>query len=357
MSDLSFDYNNLAVVKCESCGADMEYDPAVGKLSCAYCKSTRDIEKRVSGLRNYVSECEHGAVEADDGVYKCPNCGGVVEFGGFQTATVCPFCGAPSIVKLQDIKGMKPDSILPFRISKQLAYINGKGWLKKRIFAPSKCRKTLKAENFKGVYIPSFAFNSDTYSTYYGRFGVTRTRTVGTGKDRHTETYIHWFDDSGSCTKAFDNITVEASPQIKQKELKKLMPFDMNNAEAYTREYLAGFTAERHDLSLADSFGVAKGEMDELIRKAITSRYEHVDYVNVSTKYSKIKFRYTLLPIWVCAYMYKGKKYRFLANGRTSKFTGKTPVSGVKVGAFVAGVLSVIAAIALLVCHFSLGIF
>lgn len=359
MAESVFDYTHSAVVKCEACGADMTYSPEIGKLYCEYCKSTRDIQKRVPMIRDYLIERSMGDVLADDEVYKCPNCGGEVELGGFQTANQCPFCGATNIVKLQDIKGLKPDSILPFKVSKQSACDFGKKWLKKKLFAPSPYKKSIKADNFKGVYIPSFSFNADSYSTFQGRLGERRTRTVGSGNNKRVETYIYWYNVSGKDSRAFVNMMVEASPQIRQKDLDKLQPFDVGFTEAYSREYIAGFLAERYDSSLDDSFGIARDKMDVLIRKAILARYhaDEVDYLNVSTKYSDIKFRYTLLPLWVCAYKYKEKLYRFLVNGRTGKSTGKTPVSGTRVGVFAFSIASVIAAIALLICHFALGIF
>ena len=358
MSDNSFDYTHSGVVKCESCGADMTYDPALGKLSCAYCNSTRDVEKRVPHIRDFLKERVDGYVENDDSVYKCPNCGGQVALGGFKTATDCPFCGATNIVKVQDIKGLKPDSILPFKLPKQKACAYGKRWLKYKPFVPTQYKKHMAEESFKGVYIPSFAFNSDSYSTYEGRLGERRTRTVGTGKNRHTETYIYWYRVSGSDSRTFVNTMIEASPQIQQKELDKLLPFDVDFTEAYTKEYLAGFSAERYNASLDESFDVAKRKMDDAIRNAIIARYhaDVVDYLNVNTRYDKIKFRYTMLPLWICARTFKKKLYRVIVNGRTGKATGNLPVSGVKVGALVVACIAVLTTIALLICHYMLGI-
>lgn len=359
MSDSSFDYIHSAVVKCSSCGADMIYDPERGKLFCAFCDRTRDIDKRIPReIRDFLAEREEGDVEEDDSVYKCPNCAGEVALGGFQTADKCPFCGATNIVKLQDIKGLKPDSILPFKVSKQSAYAHGKKWLKRKLLAPAKFKKAVQPDNFKGVYIPSFTFNADADSSYEGRLGEIRTRTVRRGKETYTETYTHWYHVSGGDSRSFVNTMIEASPQIKQKELDKLLPFDIDFAEAYTREYLAGFSAERYDASLDDSFDIAKHKMDEVIRKAILARYnaDRVDYLNVNTRYSKIKFRYTLLPLWICACKFKDKIYRFMVNGRTGKSTGKPPVSGVRVGILVSLILAAVAAIALLICHYMLGI-
>lgn len=348
----AFDYNESAVIKCDNCGADMSYDPASNMLCCAFCDSKRRVDKRVPmGKRDYLSEASRGGVAYDNDTYKCPNCGGDIKLPPFATAVTCPFCSATNVIKAEDIKGLKPDTILPFAISKEQASVAGKKWIKRKFFAPYKLKKEFRIENFNGVYIPSFGFSSDAMSTYKGRLGETRTRYRGSGKNRHVETYIYWYDVSGTHSSSFDDMTIEASLQIEQNELDKVVPYDMENAEAYNKDYIAGFSAERYDTSLNDSFAKAKDKMDDAIRRQILAKYhaDHVSYLNIDTTYYRTKFRYTLLPLWICAYKYKKKGYRFLINGRTGKSTGKTPVSPLRVGSLVVLVLGLIALIAWLI--------
>ncbi|MBQ3754565.1 MAG: hypothetical protein II867_00170 [Clostridia bacterium] len=350
----AFKYNIADVIKCKSCGADMVFDPASQKLRCPYCDITRDIEKRVPHIRDFETERKQGGVAFDGDTYKCPNCGGETEIHGFDTAVKCPFCGGTNVIKLEDMKGLKPDSVLPFALTKETAVDAGRKWIKKKFFAPSKLKKNFTIDKFHGVYIPSFAFNSKTFSTYDGRFGEDRTRTVQTKDGPKTEHYIEWYHVSGNWNRFFENTMVEASTQIRQDELNKILPYDMDNATAYTREYLAGFSAERYDTSLDDSFGTAKTEMNSMIRREIINHYnpDHVDYLNVNTTFSDVKFRHTLLPLWICGYKFKEKIYRFLINARTGKATGKVPKSPAKIAMVVFFILAVIAAI---VCIIAFG--
>ncbi len=340
--------NTAGVIKCKSCGADMVFDPESQQLRCPYCDITRDIERRVPHIRDFESERLAGEVAIDGDIYKCPNCGGESEIQGFSTAVSCPFCGGTNVAKLEDMKGLKPDSVLPFALTKDTAVQAGQKWIKKRFFAPSKLKKNFTVDKFNGVYIPSFAFDSDTASTYDGRFGTDKTRTVQTKDGPKTEHYIEWYHVSGKWNRFFENTMVEASTQIHQGELNKILPYDMNNATAYSREFLAGFSAERYNTSLDDSFGTAKSEMDSVIRNEITRHYnpDHVDYLHVSTVFSNVKFRYTLLPLWICGYKFKEKLYRFLVNARTGKATGTAPKSPGKIALVVLFILAIIAAIA-----------
>lgn len=322
-----------AVIKCSSCGADMLYDPDKGLLRCPYCGGERSVEKSLPFKRDFYKERYDGEVYPGESSYQCPNCGGSIELQNFAIATVCPFCGATNIEKKEDMRGLKPDSILPFAYSRQKALEAGKKWLKRKLFAPSRLKKEFAFEKFNGVYFPTFAFSSDTYSSYEGRLGERRTRVVGTGKSKRVETYIYWYNVSGTSDNIFRDVMIEASARLKQKELEKLSPFDVRTAESYKREYVAGFFAERYGESLDDSFENAKTRMDAEIKRIILSRYraDVVDHLNVSTTYDEVKFNYILLPIWVCGYRYKNRDYRFLVNGRTGKSTGKTPLSSLKI--------------------------
>jgi len=346
------------VTKC-NCGADMRFEPVSGKLKCDYCDSTRDIVKRPSFLRDYDSHKKEGVITADSNKYKCPNCGADIELAAFETATKCPYCGSTNIIKFDDLKGMKPDSILPFLYTKENAAAAGKKWIKKKILAPSSLKKSFNVENFNGLYIPSFGFDANTTSQYDGRFGENRTRVVGAGKDRHTETYIEWYTVKGVWNKDFHNMMVEASTQISQQELNRVLPYDMENAEAYNRDYLAGFAAERYDTSIDHSYSIAKGQMEQIIRDEIKSKYhaDHIDYLHVYMSDFNRKFRYTLLPLWICSYKFKQKLYRFIVNGRTGAATGKTPKSPVKIAIIALTCLALIALIALAVLHFEVGLF
>lgn len=321
--------SDVRIIKCDGCGADMVYAPEKGALYCPYCESTRRIQKKTVGKRDYYKEknlCD--VVDVRD-VYKCPNCGGEVVVENFATTTKCPFCGATNIVKRDSIHGLLPDAILPIANSKVEAFEAGKAWIKKKFFAPSKVKKNFKAENFSGTYFPSFSFSSDTVSNYTGRLGEYYYVTVRVGKETRRERRIRWFAIGGTYTRFYPDVIVEASRQLQQKELNAILPYDTQYTEAYQGEYLAGFYAERYDTDIEDCFAVAKSQMDEKIKSEILAKYKYdvIGSFEVSTEYPTVEFNHTLLPLWVCGYKYKDKTYRFIVNGRTGKSTGKYPKS------------------------------
>lgn len=327
----------------------MHYDPAQAALKCDYCGTLREVDKRVVGRRDYFAERAHGNVENAKHVYICPNCSSEVELDSFDTAASCPYCGATNIIEqsAQDI--LLPDSILPFSVAKETALNSGKKYIKRKLFAPRALKKDFRADNFEGTYIPSFVFSADTFSTYEGKLGERRVRTVGTGKNRHTETYYVWYHVDGSHGKVFEDLSMEATKQLSQPELRSILPYDMQMVEAFEKEYIAGFNAESYNEHIDSCFDRAKNVMEDVIKREIVARYnaDEVAYLNVNTIYNTVKFRYTLLPLWICRYKYKNKAYRFIVNGRTGRSAGKVPVSPLRVLAAVFIALAAIAAITL----------
>jgi hypothetical protein len=64
-----------------------------------------------------------------------------------------------------------------------------------------------------------------------------------------------------------------------------------------------------------------------------------------NTRYDDVTFKHLLLPVWISAYRYRDKIYRFLVNARTGAVTGERPWSWVKITLAVLAALIVIAII------------
>lgn len=337
---------NTDITKCASCGATMEFVPDKQALFCAHCESERKISAPKLIFLNDFFQAKKSAPPAweEATAFRCASCGAVTYFDKHQIGTKCPFCDAPNIVEAKELPGMKPDGVLPFSIGRENAKAFYLKWIKKRIFAPSKLKKNFTVDNMNGVYLPNFSFDSRTVSSYDGRLGRRETRVVGSGKNRRTEVYIRYFNVSGTIGRDFNNMIIEASANIEQKDLDRVLPFDSENTLEYTPEFVAGFSAEQYATGLTESFGVAQDKMKAILEREIVARYnaDVKDYLNINTVYNSVLYRYLLLPLWMCAYRFKEKIYRFLVNGRTGKVGGKTPVSPLRVGLLSAIIIAVI---------------
>lgn len=340
------------IKKCPNCGSNYRYNPQKYCLECIHCGSTQAIEGKLAKEIDFYELPEEKDADwaAEMRSYCCNNCGAKTVVDGYETSPLCPFCGATNIVEIDELPGLKPNGVLPFSRSREETGGFAKKWIKKKFFAPSKLKKQFKVDTIKGVYIPAFTFDSKVESIYEGRLGQRRTRTVTRNGKTVTETYIYWFRVKGVIDKSIDDLVVEASDKITQKEMEKIMPFDTVNAVEYQNSYLAGFSSMRYDQGVNASWEIAKEIIDEGIRKQIMAMYraDVVDYLNLDTYHSHTSYKYLLMPVWMCNYEYKNKRYGFMMNGRSGKITGKTPISPFKVSAVVFGVLALIAIIIVL---------
>lgn len=332
--------------KCPSCGAPISFDPATGGLRCEYCGYVESIKIETSEIENDFVEGqkEDNNWTAETKIVHCDNCGADNVLNAGEMSVTCPFCGSNHTITINQVAGIKPHRIIPFKIPNQNIKNTYSKWLRKKIFTPSKIKKQIPTMKLNGVYLPIWTFDSDADSYYNGKLGKYHTRTVGSGKNRRTVTEIRYFNIVGNKSLFFDDFIVNAGTKISQKEMNAISPFDTNNSCIYQKEFMAGFSSEHYSVRLNDGWDIAKSSMDESMKRAILNDYHYdvVSYLNVTTNYNNIKYKYVLIPVWIGVYTYKNKPYRFIANGVTGRFTGKAPVSALKVLLFVAIILAIV---------------
>ncbi len=325
--------NRTAVMKCPACGADMIYDAESGKLLCEHCGTQKEIESKTSEELDFERLLTDKGGWDESHVFRCENCGAQEVLDKNEIAKQCPFCGATNIVETSELPDIRPNAVVPFRVALKDAATAVKTWVRKRIFAPQKFRKSAKPEKMKGVYMPSFSFDSRTNSYYTAVLGkhyyVTRRVNGKTVQEQRTR----YFTVSGNYEMFFDDVLIQASGTIDQKSLNKLQPFQTNESREYTKEYLSGYTATQNTKSGLECWEEAKNVIGNRLRSAILSQYVYdvVSSFRISTQYSGITFKYILLPVYVGHCKWHTKIYNFFVNGLNGKVTGKAPISPLKV--------------------------
>lgn len=334
--------------KCHQCGAKLTYAPGTEALKCAYCEfenkiptSEADIEEL--DFHYYLSQTQDGEITEEKLFIKCTSCGAESTSEANITAQNCPFCDSEIVTTAKSKKLLKPRSLLPFKITRKAAKQSYKDWLKGLWFAPNELKKKAKLNvAVSGVYVPHWTYDADTLSYYTGQRGiyyyVTETRTR-TGSDGKRETYTvqvrktRWYPAAGTVTNDFDDVLVVASKSLPEKYTKELEPWDLHNLVSYKDDYLSGFKSESYQVDLEQGFELAKDIMDDQIR--ITIRHhiggDEQRIFSVKTQHNNISFKHILLPVWLSAYRYKEKIYRFLVNARTGEVQGERPWSWIKI--------------------------
>lgn len=337
--------------KCPSCGASVVFNPKTQKLYCDYCNNEFEIiSQRSSEIVLDFSLDKYVKWNEETRVSHCDSCGAEFVFDKDEFAKLCPFCDSPSVTRIEDLEGIRPNAVVPFKLTQAQAKQCYQKWIKRRIFAPSSFRKSHSIQRFKGVYSPSWTYDTKTYSTYKGVVGDHYYVTVGTGKNRHTVRRTRYRNVSGRHEATFDDININSSRQISDKDFNRLKPFNTTDSVKYKRQYLAGYTAEHYKKSLNQGWAEALNVINNTIRSSIVASLhcDEVSYLDIVTQYNNKTFKYVLLPIYIANHLYKQKQYYTYINGSTGKTVGKAPVSAPKVVGFVVGLLSGIALITLL---------
>jgi len=318
-------------MKCSGCGSNMNFDPETQMLKCSYCGLTESFEQSSEIKEITFDENTDASVmwDSETIVYNCENCGARIVAEKAETAALCPFCGTSHVIATEDLQGIRPNVVVPFKFGKDTLLEHFKKWAKRKLFAPSDFKKNLKADKVKGVYMPYFTFDSETHSIYNGRVGYRRTRTVRTKDGTKTQTYIEWRNISGSVGHFFNDLLINAGSHEEAKKMRKLSPFDWDSSRVYDNEYLSGFVARHYERSMSDCWKEARDMMDSELRDIIVAMHgaDVVGYLNVSTNHHNVTYKYALLPVYLINYSYNKKNYVIYTNGSTGKTVGKSPVS------------------------------
>ena len=328
------DEKQTDIVKCPSCGSNLEFDPKTQSLKCPHCGYEETIEKETS------SEIVFDALAKTDGswnnethIFRCQNCGANVVIEKKEISTNCPFCGTSNVVLTEELSGQKPNAVVPFKLNKNEASDFTKRWLKRKFFAPKKFKQSAEPEGMNGVYNPTFTFDADTTSTYRGTLGKYHTVTVSVNGKPVQRREIRYFSIAGTYNCFYDEVMIQASPSFTQKTLTALRPFDSNNSVKYQPKFLFGFAASQYTKDGNECWKEAKSRIEEKIRKGILAQYHYdvVKSLSIAPTYLSITHKYLLLPIYVGHFNWSQKLYNFYVNGFNGKVTGKVPVSVWKV--------------------------
>jgi len=166
---------------------------------------------------------------------------------------------------------------------------------------------------------------------------------------------IRWTPVRGRVRRFFDDVLVVASKSLPKGVADALEPWDLHAMVPYTESYLAGFRAEGYTIDLRDGFAGGRAKMDLQIRRDVRfdiggdqQRVQAVD-----TEFGDVTFKHILLPVWIAAYRYRSKTYRFVINGRSGRVYGERPYSIVKIA--VAVILGAMAMAILLTALYASG--
>lgn len=308
-------------------------------MKCPYC----DTEFEMDTLKAYDEELK-GDAEAEDikwdteaggewteseteglRVYVCKSCAGEIVGDETLAATLCPYCNNP-VVMMGQFKGdLKPDYVIPFKLTKKDATEALKNHLKGKALLPKSFKSDNRINEIKGVYVPFWLFEADADARV--RYKCTKVRHWSDSNYNYTETKYYSARRSG-CV-GFDRIPVDGSSKMPDDLMESIEPFKFEDAVDFQTAYLAGYLADKYDVTAQQSVERANERVrrstEEIFRDTVEG-YTTVTPESTNIKLNNGKAKYALYPVWLLNSTYKDKTYSFAMNGQTGKFVGDLPI-------------------------------
>ena len=348
--------------QCPACTGPLHYSAKSGKLACDYCGSSFDVAEIEALYARKEAEAAAAKQAADakaeaaqaakaeaaeaaaasggwdtsdlsrdwgaeaDGlrVYSCPSCGAELICDQSTAATACPYCGNPAIVPGQFSGALRPDYILPFRLSKDDAVQALRAHYKGKPFLPRSFTSANHIEQIQGVYVPFWLFDGGAEGA--ASYRASNTNVFETGDYEITETRHYHVVRAGSL--AFEKIPVDASSKMPDDHMDSIEPFDYAQLRPFSTAYLPGYLADKYDVTIDDSRDRADTRCRETLAQAL--RDTVTGYGACVTEREDIALRrgkvhYALLPVWMLSTKWRGQDFLFAMNGQTGKLVGDLP--------------------------------
>lgn len=328
----------LLSYKCPCCGVAIEFNSSSQKLKCPYCDTEFDVEtlksydnalndeRQDNMVWNTMAGGEWQEGEADSmAVYICNSCGGEIVGDRNTAATACPFCGNPVVMMGQFSGDLRPNYVIPFKLDKQAAKDGLNRHLKGKRLLPKIFKDQNHIDEIKGIYVPFWLFDTDADARI--RYNATKTRFWRDSTYDYTETSYFSVLRAGSI--GFERVPVDGSSKMPNDLMESIEPYDFENAVDFQTAYLAGYFADRYDVSSENSIERANERVKQSTETAFAatvSGYNSVTPASSSIRFVNGKVNYALYPVWLLNTTWEGKQYIFAMNGQTGKFVGDLPM-------------------------------
>ena len=343
--------------QCPSCTGPLHFSGASGRLECEYCDASYDVaeiealyaekEKNAAAAKQTAKEgsagqsvpsvdgsawdtsdfCEDWGAEGDGmRVYGCPSCGAQLICEESTAAASCPYCGNPTVVPGQFSGALRPDFIVPFKLSKEDAVKALKSHYKGKFFLPKSFTGENHVQEIRGIYVPFWMFDGEAEGDAH--YEAARSRTYRSGDYEITETKHYDVYRAGTVT--FEKVPVDASSKMPDGHMDSIEPYDYKELKPFSTAYLPGFLADKFDVTVEQSRQRADQRCEGTLASALrgtVKRYDLCILRDSSVHLRRGKVHYALMPVWMLNTKWHGKDFTFAMNGQTGKLVGDLPVS------------------------------
>ena len=289
---------------CTSCGSE-------------YAVAQFDQAAAVAGEQQYQAKTDTWDVQGEGlVVYECKNCGGEVVGDQTMASTKCPYCDSPIVISSKFEGSLKPDLVIPFKLDRKAAEQKLRDHVNSIKLAPAAFKSGNHIKELKGVYVPFWLFDAKCHAS--GRYEATHVHKSSDASYEYTET--EYYDVLREGDMAFENVPADASKQMDDKLMDSIEPYDISAAVPYSSAYMAGYMANKYDVSPEECQVRADERMQhtamDLLKNQVKG-YNSVRETGSNFYKHSGSYKYALYPVWILNTVWNGNKYVFAMNGQT----------------------------------------
>lgn len=294
----------------------MTFDIPSQQLKCGRCDRTMSIaeadEKEARTAENSFSV----------DLLTCPTCGAEIRAVNTASATFCSYCGASVMLDRKEAEMDPPDTIAPFRVTREQCFEKYQSLLKKSLCVDHRLKKNVTAESFRGIYVPHYVYSGS----------VTGSATLQGTETHGNDTY--YYNTTVSLNHQFDDILHDASKEMPDALSERIARVEQKDFRPFSPAYLSGFYADIPDTKESAYVPFAKAET---VRNGLADVMKDLKgNTHYSTGEAEKKLiplaeahctGHTLVPVWFMSIRTRtGRLLYAVQNGVTGEMAADTPL-------------------------------
>ena len=253
--------------------------------------------------------------------FDCTGCGASMTYDASAQSLRCPFCGSEALEEQPTKKSIAPRRVLPFSQDKDSAIAIMRKWLGRGFWRPSDLSQTAAVTKIAAVYVPYWVFTAKTFTYWTADSSQTPFGARG-----------DWMPLTGEHRGNYAGVLIGASGVLTPGETTAICPFDLAAAVPPEQVDLDNAIVEQFRVQRKYARPQARQGLENLEQQAclqhVPGRHRNM---KVNLRIEGLSSEAVLFPVWIMAYTYQDRVFRFLVNGQTGKSSGKAPTSWKKV--------------------------
>ncbi len=288
----------LLKYKCPSCGGALEFSSELQKMKCPYCDTEFDVEavRSTDSEEFTVEDNMQWDTSADDSQWQDGETDGLASY-------LCESCGGEIVCDITTAATHCPYCDSPIIMRGNLS-----GVLRPEIIIPFKLDKKAAKEalkhHLKGKKLLPRVFTDENHideiKGIYVPFWIfdsdatARIRYRGTRVRTYSDSdYIYTETSHYSIVRggriAFENIPADGSSKMPDDLMESIEPFDTSDAVPFETAYLSGYLADKYDVSAENSIG----RINERVRNSTEAEFAStvIGYTGVTRENAAINLK------------------------------------------------------------------